>query len=121
MAFLARVAGCALSLCAAGLLFPGISSLGGVLWGTLMLTLLYTLLRPAMQAIIAPLNLVVLGLLTPITDALFVWWTSAWVGGLALSYGQSIVVALLISLCFVPYSCWKQRLLRPAGGYVQKA
>ena len=114
MAFLIRVVGAAAALMVAGLIFPGSVSVAGALWGTVMLTVLYVLLRPLLLAVLLPLNLVGLGLATPFGDGLLVLWTSAWVGGIHISYLQAVAVALMISLANLPYSNAKeQRVLGP--------
>lgn len=114
-AVFARFAGCLFALSVAGLVFPGACTMGGVFWGSVLLTVFYVLLRPLMQVLILPFNLFTFGLLTPITDALFCLWASAWVGGLSLGYLQSVAAALLISLANIPYSAWKKRKLRRIG------
>ena len=103
IAFFARWIGCMVSLCAGALIFPGSCDAGGVL-----LTLLYVFLKPLFQVIILPVNLFVAGLLTPVADGLLVWWTSAWIPGIALGYGQSVLIAVCISLCYLPYSYYKK-------------
>ena len=113
MAFLFRLLSILVGLLLCGLVFPGSIALGALVWGTLMLLGLYLLLRPVMQAISTPFNLFLFGLVTPITDALFILWTQAWVLGMSLNYGECIVAAIIISVCYFPYSLYKQhRLLK---------
>ena len=106
-----RLLGCLAALSLSNLLFPGSAILSGVLIGALLLTLLYVLIRPLLLTLALPLNLLLLGLLTPLADALLIRWTAAWVGGLTLNYWQCVILALLISLAYYPYSLIKQRQL----------
>jgi uncharacterized membrane protein YvlD (DUF360 family) len=106
-----RLLGCLAALSLSALLFPGSADLSGVLVGALLLTLLYVLIRPLLLTLALPFNLLLLGLVTPLADALLIRWTAAWVGGLTLTYWQCVAVALLISLAYYPYSCRKQRQL----------
>lgn len=104
-----RIVSCVIALSATALIFPGSCNFWGLLWGTVMLTILYILLRPLIQLVCFPFNAVLLGLVTPFVDALLVRWTVAWVGGLQLTYWQCLVTALLIGVAYYPYSAWKQR------------
>ena len=70
------------------------------LWGSLMLTVLYTLIRPFIQTLILPLNIFLAGLLTPLTDALLVSWTAAWVHG----YWDGVLISLAIGAAYLPYA-----------------
>jgi uncharacterized membrane protein YvlD (DUF360 family) len=106
-----RLVGCLAALSLSNLLFPGAAGLGGVLLGTLMLTLLYILIRPLLLTLALPFNLLLCGLATPLADALLIRWTAAWVG-LILSYWQCVTIALIISLAYYPYSLFKQRQLQ---------
>lgn len=103
-----RFVGSAAALTVTSLLFTGRFSLWAILFGSVMLTLLYILIRPLMQVIIAPFNLFLFGVLTPLADALLVLWTSAWISGLSLRYWHCIVAALIISLVFCQYTAWKK-------------
>lgn len=98
-------------LAVTGLLFPGSCTLWGLLFGTLLCGVLYVLIRPLVQAVILPFNLVLAGVLTPLTDALLVQWASAWVWGLRLSYWQSLFAAVVMLLLMLPYSAAKKRRL----------
>lgn len=82
---------------------------GAVLWGSLMLTVLYTLVRPLMQTLILPLNLFLAGLLTPLTDALLVIWTGAWVPGLSLGYWDGVLFSMAAGLAYLPYARRKRQ------------
>ena len=75
-----------------------------LLWGSLMLTVLYTLIRPFIQTLILPVNLFLGGLLTPLTDALLVSWTAACVHGLSLGYWDGVLVSLAIGAAYLPYA-----------------
>lgn len=111
--FWARLAGCwgAFALCA--LLFPGSCSLWGAVWGGPLLTALYLFIRPLMQAVLLPLNLVFLGVFTPLTDAFLALWAFAWAPGAAAGYGEALFCALLCSFFWLPYGKAKrQKLLR---------
>lgn len=113
-----RWLGTVAALALSALIFPGAADVGGVLLGSLMLTILYVLLRPLLLTLALPLNLLLAGLVTPFADALLIRWTAAWVGGLTLTYPQCVAVALLLSAAYWPYSTWKQRYLqiKAAGG-----
>jgi uncharacterized membrane protein YvlD (DUF360 family) len=106
-----RLAGIVIVLAVCGWLLPGSLQEGGLLWGSVMLGLLYIFLRPLLLTIVLPLNLLLFGLVTPLADALLVCWTAAWVGGLSLTYWQAVLVALALSLAYLPYSNSKQRRL----------
>lgn len=108
-AIVIRFAGCMVALWAACQLFPQAAAEHGILSGSIMLTILYTLLRPLALLLALPFNLHIYGLLTPLVDALFVLWTSAWVGGLSFGYWQSAATALLISAAYYPYSFYTQK------------
>lgn len=110
-----RLLNCLAALGVSALLFPGTIDLGGAAWGCLLLTLFYVLLRPVLQALTLPLNLFILGVATPFADALLVWWASAWVPGFSVGYLQAVVIALIISLFYMPYSWYKQKRLMGGG------
>lgn len=110
-AFFARFFACLMALLLAAALFPEACLVSGAIWGSMLLTVFYALLRPLMQAVILPFNIFLCGLLTPITDALLVLWASAWGTGLSFTYWQSVAVALLVSALYLPFSYWKQRSL----------
>ncbi|MCL1816323.1 MAG: phage holin family protein [Clostridiales bacterium] len=99
-----RFLGCLTALSLSALLFPGSSSLFGALMGSLMLTLLYIIIRPLLLTLALPFNLLLFGLVTPLADGLLVRWTAAWINGLTLNYWQGVVLALVISLAYYPYS-----------------
>lgn len=111
LAFFARFIACGAALLLALPLFPGTGTVSAALWGSMLLTVFYTLVRPLMLTILLPFNLFLIGLLTPLADALLVLWAGAWVNGLAFSYWQGVAVALLVSVLYTPYSCWKQKSL----------
>lgn len=107
--FLARLLGCfgAFALC--GLVFPGSCTLWGVLWGGAVLTALYLFIRPLLQTVLLPLNLILFGLFTPLTDGLLVLWACAWTPGTNMGYWQAVCAALLISLFWLPYTAAKRK------------
>lgn len=97
------------NLAAGGSLLPALP-------GALLLTLFYVLLRPLMQALLLPANLLLLGLATPFADALLVLWACAWSGGALPGYWTCLLCALFISLAYWPYSSWRgKRLLETAA------
>ena len=109
-AFLVRLLGCWAALSVSALVFHSFGLLGAA-WGGLLLALFYTFLRPLLQAVLLPLNLLLAGALTPLTDAWLVLWAGAWSGG-RLTYWQAVFTALLLLLFYLPYSrAKKERLL----------
>ena len=113
-AIVLRLLGCLIALSLSNLIFPGAATLSGVLFGTLLLTLLYVLIRPLLLTLALPFNLLLLGLITPLADALLIRWTAAWVSGLVLTYWQCVALTLIIGLTYSPYSHWKERQLNAA-------
>lgn len=109
MPFLGRAAACALGMAMLALLFPGQFPIGAALLASLTLTLFYVFLRPIMAAIALPFNLLLFGLATPFTDALFVMWACAWTAPLACTYMQGVLASLLIGICYTPFAYWKRR------------
>ncbi len=107
-ALLVRAVGCVLAFLLCGWAFGG-CSLEGALLGGAVLTLVYILVRPLLQALLLPLNLLLLGVLTPLTDALLVWWACAWTPGTDMGYWQAVCAALLCALLWLPYGAVKQR------------
>lgn len=103
-AFLIRLAGCWGALAVFGLLFPGRGSLGGVLWGGALLAVLYVVIRPLLQTVLLPLNLLLFGIFTPLTDAWLVLWAWSWSGFAGFSYWAAVGCALLISLFWAPFA-----------------
>jgi len=79
------------------------------LWFAFLLTLMYVFIRPLMQVVILVFNVFVFGLLSIVTDALFVIWAAAWTPNLAFSYTQGLLLALLMSICFFPYVYFKAK------------
>ena len=104
-----RYFGIAFVLFGTSLVCPPLCTPAGALGAGLLLTVFYVLLRPVMQTIILPINALVWGLLTPLTDALLVWWASAWMPGFSVGYWQSVCIAICISLAYYPYSLYKKR------------
>ena len=107
--WLVRLLGCWAALLVSALLF-GSFGFWGILWGGALLTLLYGVIRPLLQAVILPLNLFLAVILTPLTDAWLVLWAGAW-SGASLTYWQAVATAALILLFFLPYSTEKRRRL----------
>lgn len=107
--FLARLLGCwgAIGVCA--ILFPGSCTLWGILWSGLLLAALYLLVRPIFQTVILPFNLLLFGVLTPLTDALLALWACAWTPGTELTYWQAMCAALLCGLFWLPYSGMRRK------------
>lgn len=107
-----RLVGCFAAFAVTGLVFPGSITLWGALFAALWLTLIFALIRPLLQAVLLPLNFVLVGVLTPLSDALLVWWAGAWAfGGVTLGYGQALFAAVLTLLFYLPYSRWKRNRL----------
>ena len=113
-AIASRFLGCLAVLAITNFIFPNSVTPIGMLLGTIMLLLLYTFLRPLMLVLALPFNLLLLGLVTPFADALLVRWTAAWVCGLTLTYWQALLVAILLSIAYWPYSLWRQNRLKLA-------
>lgn len=105
----ARLVGCVGAFALCGVLFPGACTLLGALWGGAFLTLLYALIRPLLQTLLLPLNLILFGIFTPLTDALLVLWACAWTPGTSLGYWQAVCAALLVSLFWLPCARGKRR------------
>ena len=110
-----RLFSCVAAVAVTGLIFPYTVNVMALLWATLMLFLLYTLLRPLLLLLALPLNMLLFGLLTPLGDALLLRWTVAWVHGLNWHYWQCLVAAIIISILYWPYSLWKKRRLQYAS------
>ena len=108
---LIRLAGCLAALSLSNLFFPNTAALSGVIFGALLLTLFYILIRPLLLTLALPFNLLLFGLVTPLADALLLRWAAAWIRGLSLTYWQCVTLALIISLAYWPYSQWKQQQL----------
>ena len=86
-------------LCVGCLLFGLPLSWDMALIGGGWLFVFYLCIRPLMQLIILPLNLLALGILTLVTDALLVLWAAAWTPHLQFTYGQAFLIAACIGLC----------------------
>ena len=110
-AFFARILSLAAAL-AAGLLLLGVPSM---FWNGLIclawLTLFYTIFKPVGQAIALPLNLILFNLPQLFVDALLVWWASAWTPMLSLTYLESLLIAALITVCFMPFDAAREKRL----------
>lgn len=102
-AFLIRLAGCWGALLVCVLLWPSCGGIASVLWGGLLLAVLYALIRPLLQTLLLPLNLLLFGIFTPLTDALLVLWAWNWSGFHGLGYWAAVGCALLLSLFWAPY------------------
>lgn len=111
-AILMRFMVCALGLGIGSLLYPQAIATGSILGGSIMLALLFIILRPLLQLFILLPNMLFCGLLTPLADALLLLWTSAWIGGIALGYWQAVAISLLMSVLYHPYSLYTQHRLR---------
>lgn len=99
----------AFGVCA--LLFPGSCTLWGVFWGGLVFALLALLVRPLIQTVCLPLNLLLLDLITPLTDGLLVLWACAWTPGTSLGFWQAVLAGLLAALFCLPWSQAKRKKL----------
>ncbi len=110
-AFIARSLSLAAAI-AAGLLILGVPA---QFWAGCIflawLALFYLLFKPVGQAIALPLNLFLFNLPQFFVDALIVWWASAWTPGLTLTYLESLLVAALATVCFMPYDAAREKRL----------
>lgn len=107
-----RFIGCLAALMITGLLFWGSVSLWGALLAALWMTFLYVFVRPLLQTILLPFNVLLLGVCTPLCDAWLVWWAGAWsFGGVSMGYGQALLVAILALIFYLPYSQGQKRRL----------
>lgn len=114
---LARLFGCWGAFLVCWLLFPGSCTLWGVFWGGLVLTALYVAVRPIIQTLLLPLNLFLLGVFTPLTDALLVLWACAWTPGTGLGWWQALAAALAVSVFWLPYThSWRREHMGVTGG-----
>lgn len=100
------------------LIFPGSVSGVSLLPAAIMLTILYIFLRPALLVVALLPNMFLMGLLTPLADALFICWTGAWVNGMAVGYWQAVALAAIMSCLYYPYSLYRKRKL---GGVANNA
>lgn len=91
---------CGAAYLCGNILFRGHFSPLRLLPAAILLTVFYLFIRPVFQAVILPLNLFLLGILTPITDGLLVFW-AAGLGGNPFGYWQSVILALFLSLLSV--------------------
>lgn len=112
-ACIARILSCAAGLAAGCLLLDVNVSFGAGLLCLLLLSIFYILLKPLAQVLVLPVNLFLFGLAGLFADALLVWWASAWTPGLSLTYFESLLIAALNFVCFLPYDMKKRRRLRP--------
>lgn len=109
--FFARLLSCIGGLLLAIPLFPGNISFLPALFGGMALTLLYIFLRPLLQCIALPFNLLLFGLVTPLADALLFLLADVCTAGMQLSYWQGALTSLLIGLCYAPFAACKRRAL----------
>lgn len=107
---LARVAGCVLAFFLCGWVF-GRCSLIGALLGGAVLSLLYVFIRPITKAVALPVDLLLLGALTPVMDALLVLWACAWTPWTTMSFSGALCCGLLCGAFWLLYSCRKRRSL----------
>ncbi len=103
-AFLIRLSGCWGALAVFALLFPQAGTLSSVLLGGIVLAVLYALVRPLLQTVLLPFNLLLFGVFTPLTDALLVLWAWSWSGFHGPGYWAAVGCALLLSLFWAPYA-----------------
>ncbi len=110
-AFIARIISLAAAI-AAGLLILGVPA---QFWNGCIflawLALFYLIFKPVGQAIALPLNLILFNLPQLFVDALIVWWASAWTPLLSLTYLESLLIAALAALCFMPYGALREKRL----------
>jgi putative membrane protein len=107
--FALRIIANAFALYAATLILPAAilnSALAGLLAGT-ALTLLHVLIRPFLLLIILPVNLITLGLLTLVIDALMVMLTDKMVAGLTIpGFWSALAAALLVTFVNLILNRW---------------
>ena len=95
-ACLIRIAACVIGILAGNVLFDMRLTFAAGCLMTLMLVIMYIVLRPLMQLIVLPFNLFLFGLLTVASDALFVLWASAWTPESSIAYWQAAVIAAVV-------------------------
>lgn len=107
---LARAASCVLAFLLCGWVFGECSLIGALLGGG-MLFLLYVLIRPITKALALPVDLLFLGLLTPVMDALLVWWACAWTPWTSMGFSGALCCGLVSGALWMLYSCRKRQSL----------
>lgn len=102
--FLFRLAGSAIALFAGCYLFDVVLSPRGFILCFIAMALLYTFLRPLMNIVILPFNMLTFGILGIFADALLVMWAT---GG-SFGYLQALLIAAIAMLCYLPYGWHKK-------------
>lgn len=110
-ACIVRLICCPAALLVSSVVFWGRGGLMPVVAGGVILALLYIFIRPLLQILLIPFNIVLAGIFTPLTDAWLVLWAGAW-SGAGWTYPQAVFTAVLIILFYLPYSrSRKEKLL----------
>ncbi len=107
---LARAASCVLAFFLCGWVFGKCSLIGALLGGG-VLSLLYIFIRPITKALALPVDLLLLGLLTPVMDALLVLWACAWTPWTSMSFSGALWCGLVSGAFWLLFSCRKRQSL----------
>lgn len=99
-----RLAGSAIALLTGCFLFDVMLPPRGFILCVIAMALLYTFLRPLMNVVILPFNMLSFGIVGIFADALLVMWAS---GG-SFRYLQAVLIAAIAMLCYLPYGRYKR-------------
>lgn len=94
-----RLIGCSLGLLAGCFIFKVAMSTREIILCVALMTLFYTFLRPLINLIILPFNMLLLGAVGLFADAMLVNWAV----GHNFGYFQALFIAVIIALCYLPY------------------
>ena len=97
-----RIFGCTLGLLVGSFLFNFPLTLREIILSVLIMTLFYVFLRPLVNLVILPFNMLSVGIIGLLTDALYVLWATRDFG-----YLQSLLIAVVIAVCYWPYKKYK--------------
>ena len=64
----------------------------------IMLSLLNSIVKPIISILAIPVTLLTLGLFSFVISGLMIWFTGCLVAGFTVSFGQAIIVSLILSL-----------------------
>ena len=101
-----RLIGCAAGLLAGRILFNTELSSREIILSVILMALFYTFLRPLINIVILPFNLILLGVPGLLVDALFVYWAA----GRGFGYLQALFIAVIVALCYLPYKRYKYKV-----------
>lgn len=99
-----RFVGCSLGLLAACMAFDVRLSMREIIPCVIFMTLLYTFLRPLMNLVVLPFNMITCGVVGVFADALLVKWAV----GHNFGYLQALLIAVIIAVCYLPYGRYKR-------------